>query len=59
MILLAVMTSLPARGQKLYELNRRIDSVLTERYRLADVDTAYITRPRSKWHVKAFFGVRL
>ena len=48
-LLLAVLTVQPVRGQKVYELNRRVDSVLTERYRLDGVDTAYIIRPQSKW----------
>ncbi|MBO4811754.1 MAG: DUF4421 family protein [Prevotella sp.] len=38
-------------GGKLRRLYHRVDSVLTENYRKGDIDTAYITRPSTKWTV--------
>lgn len=35
----------------------RIDSILTLNYRKGDVDTAYITRPTTKWTVTARMNV--
>lgn len=39
----------PASGQKAFRLNHLVDSVLTAKYWRADIDTCYITRPRTKW----------
>lgn len=36
-------------AQKVFKLNRRIDSLLTAKYKRADIDTNYITRPQTKW----------
>jgi hypothetical protein len=38
-------------------LLHRIDSILTQNYRKGDVDTAYITRPATKWTVTARMNV--
>lgn len=55
-IFLAVMCpmALPLSAQNLFQ---RFDSVMTEKYRKGDIDTAYIMRPRTKWTVKARFNL--
>ena len=55
-IFLAVMSplALPLSAQNLFQ---RFDSVMTEKYRKGDIDTAYIMRPRTKWTVKARFNL--
>ena len=55
-IFLTVMSSLalPLSAQNLFQ---RFDSVMTEKYRKGDIDTAYIVRPRTKWTVKARFNL--
>lgn len=55
-IFLAVMgpLALPLSAQNLFQ---RFDSVMTEKYRKGDIDTAYIMRPRTKWTVKARFNL--
>ena len=55
-IFLAVMgpLALPLSAQNLFQ---RFDSVMTEKYRKGDIDTAYIVRPRTKWTVKARFNL--
>ena len=45
-ILMGVM---PVSAQKVYWLNRLVDSVLTIRYHRADFDSTYVTRPQTKW----------
>ena len=35
----------------------RVDSLLTQNYRKGNVDTVYITRPATKWTVKAWMNV--
>ena len=49
-MLLAVMCGMsqPLSAQRLLQ---RFDSVLTANYRKGDIDTAYITRPTTKWTV--------
>ena len=37
--------------------HHRIDSLLTQRYRKGDIDTAYITRPLTKWTLSARLNV--
>ena len=57
MLLLAVMSSLvlPSSAQSLFH---RADSILAARYyRLGNIDTAYITRPQTKWTVTARMNV--
>ena len=39
----------PANGQKIVKLHHLIDSVLLARYWRADIDTNYITRPKTKF----------
>lgn len=55
-IFLAVMgpLALPLSAQNLFQ---RFDSVMTEKYRKGDIDTAYIMRPSTKWTVKARFNL--
>jgi hypothetical protein len=54
---LFVGTALPAEAQKVFGINRNVDSVLTLLSRKADVDTNYITRSQSKWTVIGRFNV--
>ena len=45
-----VLLSLTAGAQeKRNSLFQRVDSMLTLKYRKGDIDTAYITRPQTKW----------
>ena len=44
----------PLSAQSLFQ---RFDSVLTENYRKANFDTAYIMRPRTKWTVRTRINV--
>jgi hypothetical protein len=56
-LLLAAMSSLvlPSSAQSLFH---RADSILAARYyRLGNIDTAYITRPQTKWTVTARLNV--
>lgn len=43
-----------AEAQSIFQ---RVDSMLTIRYRKGDIDTAYITRPQTKWTLTARFNV--
>ena len=57
MLLLAVMSSLvlPSSAQSLFH---RADSILVARYyRLGNIDTAYISRPQTKWTITARMNV--
>ena len=57
MLLLAAMSSLalPSSAQSLFH---RADSILAARYyRLGNIDTAYITRPQTKWTITARMNV--
>lgn len=47
--LASLAVSCPADAQKVYEVNRRIDSTLAERYQRANFDTNYVSRPQTKW----------
>ena len=55
-ILLAALSSLglPLSAQHIFQ---RVDSLLTLNYRKGNVDTAYITRPTTKWTVTARLNV--
>ena len=56
-LLLAVMSSLvlPSSAQSLFH---RADSILAARYyRLGNIDTAYISRPQTKWTITARMNV--
>ena len=55
-IFLAVMGPL-ALSLSAQNFFQRFDSVMTEKYRKGDIDTAYIMRPRTKWTVKARFNL--
>ena len=50
--LLAVVGA--AEAQSIFQ---RVDSMLTVRYRKGDIDTAYITRPQTKWTLTARLNV--
>ena len=43
-----------AEAQNIFQ---RVDSMLTVRYRKGDIDTAYITRPQTKWTLTARLNV--
>ena len=43
-----------AEAQSIFQ---RVDSMLTVRYRKGDIDTAYITRPQTKWTLTARYNV--
>lgn len=45
---------LPLSAQNIFQ---RMDSVLTENYRKGNIDTTYITRPKTKWTIKARFNL--
>ena len=49
LIFVLIVGTLQVDAQKLFGINRVIDSVLTARYRRADIDTLYVTRPQTKW----------
>lgn len=58
-ILICIFASLqgltvPVRAQSILH---RVDSILTVNYRKGDIDTAYITRPSTKWTVTARMNV--
>ena len=49
MLAVMLLTAIcPASGQKIVKLHHLIDSVLLARYWRADIDTNYITRPKTK-----------
>jgi len=58
-LLLAVVILLPALASEAIAQNilHRIDSILTLKYQKGDIDTAYITRPTTKWTVTARMNV--
>ena len=45
---------LPLSAQNIFQ---RFDSVLTENYRKGNIDTTYVTRPKTKWTVKARYNL--
>ena len=49
--------TLQASAQKVYKLNRFVDSVLTVRYWRANIDTNYVTHPQTKWTLVGRFNV--
>lgn len=54
LLVIAVMVSaipMQSRGQGLRRALHRVDSFLTARYRGGNIDTAYLTRPPTKWTV--------
>ena len=46
--------SLPLSAQNLFQ---RVDSTLTENYRKGNIDTNYISRPMTKWTLKARYNL--
>ena len=54
LLCLLVATAQQASAQdKRHALNKRIDSLLTQRYNQANIDTNYISRPTKKWALSA------
>ena len=55
---LVVVTLLAVAGEaEAQSIFQRMDSMLTVRYRKGDIDTAYITRPQTKWTLTARYNV--
>ena len=55
---LVVLTLLAMAGEAdAQSIFQRVDSMLTIRYRKGDVDTAYITRPQTKWTFTARYNI--
>ena len=55
---LIVMALLAVAGEaEAQSIFQRVDSMLTLRYRKGDIDTAYITRPQTKWTLTARLNV--
>jgi hypothetical protein len=48
------VSTAPARAQSIFH---RVDSILTQNYRKGNIDTAYITRPATKWTITARMNV--
>ena len=44
-------------AQKVFKLNRFVDSILTTRYQRANIDTNYVTRPQTKWTLMGRFNL--
>ena len=49
--------ALTASAQKVYQVNRLVDSVLAVRYYRSNIDTAYVERPQTKWTLKGRINV--
>ena len=49
MLLLLIMSCFPFSHAEAQNMFQRIDSFLTASYMKGDIDTAYITRPKTKW----------
>ena len=56
-LVLAIVLFIAAPQVSAQSLFQRVDSMLTLNYRKGDVDTAYITRPTTKWTVTARMNV--
>ena len=55
---LVVVTLLAMAGKvEAQSIFQRVDSMLTIRYCKGDIDTAYITRPQTKWTLTARYNV--
>lgn len=44
-------------AQKVFKINRYVDSILATRYQRADIDTNYVIRPQTKWTLTGRFNV--
>ena len=56
--LLAALTFQQTIAQeKTHRLNHWVDSVLTIGYFKGDIDTAYVTRPKTKWTLAARLNI--
>ena len=59
-IALAIMLhagTVDVSAQKVFKVNRFVDSILTTRYQCADIDTNYVIRPQTKWTLMGRFNV--
>lgn len=56
-LLLWTGATTPIHAQKLIKILRHNHNLLNERYNRVNVDTAYITRPQTKWTVKGRLNV--
>ena len=59
LFLVALLLASPsgAVAQRRYGLNHLVDSLLSRKYWSADIDTAYITRPQTRWTVLGRFNL--
>ena len=48
-LLMSLMPVSQARAQKVLQTLRQADSLMTKRYHRGNIDTMYITRPKTKW----------
>lgn len=48
-VLFLLLSPVHTNAQKVYKVNRFVDSLLTKRYWRANIDTNYIIRPKTKW----------
>ena len=55
--IMMVMIGADAQTQKLQQMLRHNDSLMTVRYRSGNIDTNYITRPTTKWTIVARMNV--
>ena len=52
--IVVMLLALPVGAQeKKQSFFKRVDSLLTKRYRRGNIDTAYVIRPETKWTVSA------
>lgn len=56
-VLICSGMGIEAQAQGVWRGVQRIDSMLTARYRRGNIDTAYITRPQTKWTVTGRLNV--
>ena len=54
---ICLLSALAFHQASAQSLRHRVDSLLTMRYRKGNIDTAYITRPATKWTVTARYNV--
>ena len=49
LIMLILAGTQQVSSQKIFKINRLVDSVLSVRYHRVDIDTNYVVRPQTKW----------
>lgn len=57
LVLVCLSSGVQARGRKWYGALQYADSILSKRYRRANIDTLYIMRPATKWTVAGRLNV--